>query len=117
MGCEADIIVIGPYNILKKYDALEYPDEFYDGVPEHALVFGSLMSVVTTSTSHALSDLCCVDLWDLGNHKVTKTNADALNDLKYCVDYDVMEAYDNLRGLLKEAEQDERILIWFIPNG
>src|SRR5258708_372172 len=69
MGMDADVIVIGPYKILKEADCLDYPKDWYNGTPD-ALVICTVAIANTTQESKDLALICNVNPYDVSNHQV-----------------------------------------------
>ena len=116
MGMDADLLAIGPVKVLKRWDALSYPDDFYDDVPEETVVIGIAAVAWTTDMSRNLAKLCGVEPWDLGNHLIKQVPSRSL-EMDYWMDeligtecaWDVLE---RIKGLLIDGAE-----LWYRPNG
>jgi len=111
---EARVIAIGPFSVLKRHNALLYPIEFYEDVPNDAIVVGAVAYAKSSSEVNTLVYVCNVEVWNLGLHKVTKPKLlTGINPFIYSIgnqcEYVV---YLKLVGLL-----DDGVDLWFIPIG
>ena len=112
MGLGAEVIVIGPCDVLRSCMVLDYPDDYYDDVPVGALVLGTAAYADTTCESEELARICGVMPWDLGDHRVKKPikpdDPEEFIGLQFA-----SVVYAKLCGLLK----CNNIQIWYRPNG
>lgn len=116
MGAEAEVIAmaeviaIGPSQILAYENCLAYPDDWYD-FSENKVVIGLVCHVYTTAGSRALAELCCVGLYDVDNHIVTET----------ATFYDEEELERNgverwqIESLIALVAYPN-VTVWFLPN-
>lgn len=113
MGMNAEVMVLGPIEILKFYGVLDYPDGFYKDMDPNALVWGTIAIAHTNDTSRMLADVCGVRPWDLANHFVT--NPQLVHEDEVITDEGETgkEIYEVLKGLLEHRS----VSIYFRPNG
>ena len=111
MGMEAEVIVIGPFDILTGLNVQDYPIRYYEGVQLDDLILGTVARAYTTDQSRELAKICGVKPWDLGNHQV-KTVVKPMSD-NYIGCRTEMEIYELLFNLLKYDD----VQIWYRPNG
>ena len=112
MGLEAEVIVIGPCDVLRSCMVLDYPDDYYDDVPVGALVLGTVAYADTTYESQKLARICGVMPWDLGNHQVRKP-IEPDDPESFIGSQFTSIIYAKLCALLKCDD----IQIWYRPNG
>lgn len=112
MGMDAEVIVIGPCDLLHSCCALDYNDGCYEDVPVGALVLGTVAGADTTNQSEELAAICGVDPWDLGNHQVRRPVGP--DDPPYFIGGEFASViYAKLCQLLA----GDRVQIWYRPNG
>lgn len=75
MGCDAEIIAIGPFS-KRIIPALGYPEEQYRGVAEGATVITTVFEAFGSTQSEGLSQCFGVGRWDLGRHVLDASRAD-----------------------------------------
>ncbi len=111
---EAEVIAIGPFSVLKEYDALSYPIEFYQDTSSSAIVIGNVAHADARSEVESLAYMCNVDVWDLGHHKVTElTMLTGLAPFTNTVgEQYIHDVYYKLINLLNDG-----VDLWFIPIG
>lgn len=113
MGMDADVIVIGPKQVLQQYDVLDYPEHYYTDVPDNVVVLGTVAVANTTGDSGLLACLCGVEPWDLGNHRVTDPQWFPDHDEEFVGETEVREVYETLYALASRSN----VQMWFRPNG
>ncbi len=114
MGLDANVIVIGPLNVLAKYDVLDYPIGYYEDVPFDNLVIGTITCAYTSDQSRELAEICGVNPWDLGNHQVKNpVKPSALSCEDYIGRDSQVDIYDTIIKLLDY----KNVQIWYRPNG
>jgi hypothetical protein len=75
MGCDAEIIAIGPFS-KKSIPALHYPEEQYRGVAEGTTVITYVFYAMGSTESEKLARCFGVGRWDLGRHALDASKAD-----------------------------------------
>jgi len=113
MGMDAEIIVIGPLEVLDKVDCLEYGRQNYDWDTPKDKIICRLAGADTTSQSTDLAQLCGLGPWDLNHHQIKR--------LEYFTDFEELDPiggkdpiaiFENIKYLLEHGCD-----IWFMPNG
>lgn len=112
MGMDAELICFGPKKVLALTECLDYPDEYYSDVNDNAIVTGTIAFANTTNQSKLLAEICNVEPWDLGNHRITSMSNDFFANEMIGEDR-VAEIRDKLAELLRHPE----VAIWYKPNG
>jgi hypothetical protein len=119
MGLDADVIVIGPKDILHKTDVLDYPITYYDETaPDDVMVISTLAIADTTDQSYTLASVCGVDAWDLEAHRV-RIPVDPYSEPANFLDHEhigsqhVRTVYFKLKELVKHND----VQVWYRPNG
>jgi hypothetical protein len=107
MGCDAEIIAIGPFS-KKLIPALGYPEEQYRAVAEGATVITGVFEAFGSTESEKLAQCFGVGRWDLGQHLLDPLRAD-LETLRR--DFDERGTEDFLA--LREAG----FRFYYMPNG
>ena len=104
--------------MLKDLDVLEYREDFYEGAHPNSSIISRAIGAYTNGESQALAALCCVDPWELWNHRIHKVcSQEALLELE--LDYQTLGS-DPIREVWAKLEKlaaDHRIQLWFSPNG
>ncbi len=114
MSMRAEVLVIGPKATLEKHGVLDYPLRFYADVPDEAMVLGTAAGAPTTSGSYLLAQVCGVEAWDLGNHRIV--NPAPLQDF----DDDEYVGEDkaaDIAVLLALLLAEPSVQLWYRPNG
>jgi hypothetical protein len=109
---DADVIVVGPFAVLKEAGALEYDTTFYEGVPDNTLVIGVVVAVSTTTQSRQLAEILNIEPWDLGNHRITSVN-EGYDLLEEIGDKPAYRIVSTVRKLLTHPD----VLMFYRPNG
>ena len=107
MGCDAEIIAVGPFS-KGIVSALGYPEEQYRGVSEGATVITSVFEAFGSTQSEKLSQCFGVGRWDLGRHVLDASRA-ALDTPRR--DFDERSTDDFM--VLREAG----FQFYYMPNG
>ena len=108
MGCNAEIIAIGPFS-KKLIPALGYGEEQYRGVADGATVITRVFDTCGGSTeSEKLARCFGVGRWDLGRHVLDASRAD-LDMLRREFDEGWTEDFLTLR--------DAGFHFYYMPNG
>ena len=111
MGMNADIIATGKFRKkLAKY--LDYPKDYYEGVPTGSWIITSLFHCPTTTTSEFLARALRIDPWKLGEHRLFMLEV-YLGDLrKFAQDHNFEKDYEAFLALL-----DSGFTFYYRPNG
>lgn len=111
MGMDADVIAIGPFEVLRSAGCLDYPLDFYEDVETGDVVLGTVALAYTTGQSQILAEICGVEPWALGKHRVgePKTPSDPKS---WIGDDSAWTVYERLENLMREDTQ-----VYFRPNG
>lgn len=114
MGIDADIIVIGPAQILIEANVQDYPRRDYDGVSKDAIVLGTVATAYTIEESLRLAELCQVDVTDLGNHRVKNVLSPLPREDHFkSIGSDLtIDVWRTIRVLL----QYDDVQMWYRPN-
>jgi hypothetical protein len=107
MGCDAEIIAIGPFST-KLIPALGYPEEQYRGVAEGATVITCVFAAFGSTESEKLARCFGVGRWDLGRHVLDASHAD-LNTLQREFDEQSTQHFLELR--------EAGFRFYYMPNG
>jgi hypothetical protein len=107
MGCDAEIIAIGPFS-KRIIPALGYPEEQYRGVADGATVIACVFDAFGSTESEKLAQCFGVGRWDLGRHVLDASRAD-LDTLRRDFDERGTEHFLTLR----EAD----FQFYYMPNG
>jgi hypothetical protein len=107
MGCDAEIIGIGPF-AERLIPALGYPAEQYHGVAEGATVITCVFEAFGSTESEKLAQCFGVGRWDLGRHVLDSSRAD-LATLRRDFDEKSTEDFSALR--------EAGFKFYFMPNG
>src|SRR4051794_30521374 len=107
MGCDAEIIAIGPFS-KGLIPALCYMEEQYRGVAEGATVITSVFDTFGSTQSEQLAQCFGVGRWDLGRHFLDPSRAD-LDTLRRDFDEGRTEHFLTLR--------EAGFQFYYMPNG
>ncbi len=118
MGCQADIIAIGPF-LPSVVTYLDYPEEHYRELSHGTPVVTTVLYVNTTDASKQLAQILGFNLWDLNEHCFCKedlweTSWQDLFELlvTQATDFNADEAIKGFQTLAKEG-----FMFYFRPNG
>lgn len=107
MGCDAEIIAIGPFS-KRLIPALGYPEEHYRGVAEGATVITCVFEAFGSTESEKLARCFGVGRWELGRHALDALRAD-LETLRRDFDERSTEQFLALR--------QAGFCFYYMPNG
>jgi hypothetical protein len=107
MGCDAEIIAIGPFS-KRIVHALGYPEDQYRGVAEGTTVIAFVFEASGSTESEKLAQCFGVGRWDLGQHVLNASRAD-LTTLRRDFDEHLTDNFVTLR--------DAGFKFYFMPNG